>query len=174
MAVAALHDLVLDNPCRVDAKRLKELQAVASVLLTEKLRSRVEVCIKRLEQAGPVKEGWSEMDDEGFRRAAYDMVDWIISYRNSASDYPVRSQVKPGYLFKMLPGTAPAKGEKWTDIAADIDRCIVPGLTHWESKKFFAYFKPSASYPSVLGELLCAGINVMGFSWISSPGKGKQ
>ena len=52
---------------------------------------------------------------------------------------------------------------------SDVDNHIVPGLTNWESPNFFAYFKPHASYPSILGELLTAGLNVMGFSWIASP-----
>ena len=63
---------------------------------------------------------------------------------------------------------APTKGESWGRIMTDLETAIVPGLTHWEaSNKFFAYFKPHSSYPAVLGELLCAGLNVMGFDWIA-------
>lgn len=61
-------------------------------------------------------------------------------------------------------------GDEWTAIMADMDRLIMPGLTHWEaSNRFFAYFKPHSSFPAVLGELMCAGLNVMGFDWVASP-----
>jgi len=109
------------------------------------------------------------MDHDEFRQSAKVLVDWIIDYRKKAPSLPVRSRVEPGYLFKILPTDAPAHGESWDSIMADLDSAIMPGITHWQSPNFFAYFKPHASYPSVLGELLCAGMNVMGFSWISSP-----
>ncbi|GMH84070.1 hypothetical protein TL16_g09807 [Triparma laevis f. inornata] len=71
---------------------------------------------------------------------------------------------------KGLPTSAPTVGEGWQSIMSDLDSKILPGLTHWEaSNRFFAYFKPHASYPAVLGEMLCAGLNVMGFDWIASP-----
>ncbi len=57
-------------------------------------------------------------------------------------------------------------GDNWEDIMQDVNKAIIPGLTHWESPQFFAYFKPHASYESILGELLTAGFNVMGFSWM--------
>lgn len=106
---------------------------------------------------------------EEFRRNAHEMVEWIIKYRKTCSELPVRSTVAPGYLRRLLPAEAPQGGEPWKDIMNDLDRAILPGLTHWESKRFFAYFKPHAAYSSVLGEMLCAGLNVMGFSWIGSP-----
>jgi len=82
----------------------------------------------------------------------------------------VISRVEPNYLRDALPDEAPTTGDSWQDIMSDLDTVIKPGLTHWEaSNRFFAYFKPHASYPAVLGELLCAGINVMGFDWIASP-----
>jgi len=60
----------------------------------------------------------------------------------------------------------PEHAEPWEDIMQDLDRAIVPGLTNWEAnRRFFAYFKPHSSYPAVLGEMLCAGLNVMGFDW---------
>ena len=98
------------------------------------------------------------------------MIDWIIEYRQTNGDSPVRSQVQPGYIAgdsSSFPLRAPVNGEPWSAIRQDIDDVIRPGLTHWESPNFFAYFKPTSSFPSVLGDLLAAGINVMGFSWIS-------
>ena len=80
------------------------------------------------------------------------------------------STVQPNYLRDALPESAPTQGESWQAIMKDLNTLIVPGLTHWESsRKFFAYFKPHSSYPAVLGETLCAGLNVMGFDWIASP-----
>ena len=95
---------------------------------------------------------------------------WIRDYRVKCRDLPVISKVKPDYLRKVLPKDAPIDPEDWSDIVEDMNTKIVPGLTNWEAaNKFFAYFKPHSSYPAVLGELVCAGINVMGFDWIASP-----
>lgn len=98
------------------------------------------------------------------------LLSWISDYRSRCRDLPVISTVEPNYLQKALPNAAPTNPESWQLIMQDIDSKILPGITHWEaSNKFFAYFKPHASYPAVLGELLCAGLNVMGFDWIASP-----
>lgn len=114
-----------------------------------------------------------EDDAEGqdFVTAGSVLLNWIVKYRTEMiSSLPVVSRVEPNYLVKALPSHAPVLPESWISIFADLKRLIVPGLTHWESSaKFFAYFKPHASYPAVLGELLCAGLNVMGFDWIASP-----
>jgi hypothetical protein len=98
------------------------------------------------------------------------LLQWISDYRTKCKELPVISTVEPNYLQKALPLTAPHQPESWQAIMTDLDSKILPGITHWEaSNKFFAYFKPHASYPAVLGELLCAGLNVMGFDWIASP-----
>ena len=99
------------------------------------------------------------------------MLRWIVRYRTEdALTGGVVSRVSPNYLIEALPDAAPEQGEGWAAIMRDLDTLIVPGLTHWEaSNRFFAYFKPHASYPAVMGELLCAGLNVMGFDWIASP-----
>jgi len=106
---------------------------------------------------------------EAFRRNGHALVDWVASYRERCSELPVRSMVSPGYLQELLPAEAPEVGEPWEAIMRDVDRAILPGLTHCESGRFFAYFKAHAAYASVLGELLAAGLNVMGFNWIASP-----
>ena len=99
------------------------------------------------------------------------MLRWIVRYRTEdALTRRVVSSVSPNYLIDALPARAPEHGEDWQTIMRDLDTHIVPGLTHWEaSNRFFGYFKPHASYPAVMGELLCAGLNVMGFDWIASP-----
>jgi aromatic-L-amino-acid decarboxylase len=96
----------------------------------------------------------------------------IVLYRQSLLDRKnerVCSNVKAGALAAALPQCCPEQPESWDNIISDVRKHIIPALTHWESPDFFAYFKPHASVPSVLGEFLCAGFNCMGFSWISSP-----
>jgi hypothetical protein len=116
----------------------------------------------------------SEKDVNGensFQAAGRALLQWIVTYRTKhVKDLPVISKVKPNFLCEKLPASAPETTESWTSIITDLNTAIMPGLTNWESSsKFFAYFKPHASYPAVLGELLCAGLNVMGFDWIASP-----
>lgn len=109
-------------------------------------------------------------DGDDFLQAGGALLQWIVDYRKSCRDLPVISQVPHNYLKDLLPPSAPSSPEPWGAILADLDSKIVPGLTHWEaSNRFFAYFKPHSSYPAVLGEMLCAGLNVMGFDWIASP-----
>jgi Grx4 family monothiol glutaredoxin len=98
-----------------------------------------------------------------FLEAGNQFLEWIVKYREDiVPSLPVISQVEPNYLARALPLESPKTAEPWSAIFSDIDEHIVPGLTHWESSsKFFAYFKPHASYPSVLGEMLCAGLNVI-------------
>ena len=109
------------------------------------------------------------MSTDEFRRYGHQLVDWIADYRSRVEDLPVLSQSKPGELRDALPEKAPDKGESFDDILADIDRLIVPGITHWQSPNFFAYFPSNSSEPAVLGELLSAGLGVQGMIWETSP-----
>ena len=109
------------------------------------------------------------MSADEFRRYGHQLVDWIADYRSRVEDLPVLSQSKPGELRDALPERAPDKGESFDDILADIDRLIVPGITHWQSPNFFAYFPSNSSEPAVLGELLSAGLGVQGMIWETSP-----
>lgn len=93
----------------------------------------------------------------------------VVDYFENITDHSVASQVEPGYLRKLLPAAAPEEGEAWTAIRADIDSKIVPGLTHWQSPNFLAFFPCPASYPSVLGELYSAAFAGACFNWICSP-----
>ena len=105
---------------------------------------------------------------ETFQTAGTHLLDWIINYRKECRDLPVVSTVKHNYLKDILPKEAPENSESWNNIFDDLSTKIVPGLTNWQaSNKFFAYFKPHSSYPAVLAETLCAGLNVMGFDWIA-------
>ncbi len=109
------------------------------------------------------------MTVEEFRRRGHAMIDWIASYQERVEEFPVLSQAKPGELRAALPTEPPSTPESFDDIMADIDKLILPGITHWQSPNFFAYFPCNASGPAILGELLSAGLNVQGMLWATSP-----
>lgn len=110
-----------------------------------------------------------DMSPEEFRRWGYAVVDWLAGYPARAEHLPVLSRSAPGDLRRALPAQAPEDGEPFEAILADVDRLIVPGLTHWQSPNFFAYFPANTSGPSILGELLSAGLGVQGMLWTTSP-----
>lgn len=97
------------------------------------------------------------------------MIDWIAAYMEHVGGFPVRSEVAPGEVFSSLPEAPPETGEPWDAIFEDLDRLVVPGLTHWQSPRFFGYFPACASGPAILGELLSAGLGVQGMLWSTSP-----
>ena len=109
------------------------------------------------------------MKPEEFRRWGHRVVDWIASYLENVESYPVLSRVKPGEIRAQLPASPPDEGEPFDQILADLDRVIMPGITHWQSPNFFAYFPSNASGPSILGEMISAGLGVQGMLWVTSP-----
>ena len=109
------------------------------------------------------------MSNDEFRRAGHEMIDWIADYWERVQDLPVLSPVEPGAIRASLPAAPPTEPEAWADIMSDVDELIMPGITHWQSPNFFAYFPANASPPSVLGELLSAGLGVQGMLWATSP-----
>ncbi|KAH7662307.1 Aromatic-L-amino-acid decarboxylase protein [Dioscorea alata] len=109
------------------------------------------------------------LDPDVFIKESHAVVDFIADYYRGIEQYPVRSQAEPGYLSKLLPDTPPIFSEPIDTILEDIKKDIIPGLTHWQSPNFYAYFQANASTAGFLGEMLCSGFNVVGFSWISSP-----
>jgi aromatic-L-amino-acid decarboxylase len=109
------------------------------------------------------------MNEEAFRRAGVAAVEWVARYWEGLESLPVLSQAEAGALREALPDSAPEEPESFEAILADVDRWIVPGLTHWQSPNFFAFFPANASGPSVLGELLSAGMGVQGMLWATSP-----
>lgn len=109
------------------------------------------------------------MTADEFRRHGRAVVDWIADYMERVESLPVLSQVKPGEIRAALPATAPEQGEPFEAILADVDRLILPGITHWQSPNFFAFFPANTSGPSILGELLSAGLGVQGMLWATSP-----
>ncbi|CAF1337711.1 unnamed protein product [Adineta steineri] len=109
------------------------------------------------------------MDAEEFRQRGKEMVDYIADYLTNIRTRRVFPDVKPGYMRPMIAEEAPEHGEQWDDIFKDIDRVIMPGITHWQSPYMHAYFPALNSYPSLLGDMLANGLNQLGFTWASSP-----
>ena len=110
-----------------------------------------------------------DMSAEEFRRHGHQIINWISDYLTRVEEFPVLAQVEPGELESKLPATAPAHGESMDAILADVDRLVVPALTHWNHPAFFAYFSISSSAPGIFGELLAAAFNVNGMLWRTSP-----
>ncbi|KAF3640790.1 Tyrosine/DOPA decarboxylase 3 [Capsicum annuum] len=109
------------------------------------------------------------LDPEEFRRQGHKIVNFLADYYQNIEQYPVCSQVNPGYLQKLVPNSAPNHPEPLEKILEDVKRDMIPGITHWQSPNFFAYFPSSGSTAGFLGEMLSVGFNVVGFNWISSP-----
>jgi aromatic-L-amino-acid/L-tryptophan decarboxylase len=109
------------------------------------------------------------MGAEEFRQYGYAVVDWIANYYKRIETFPVLAQVSPGEVRSSLPAKAPEQGESFEDILRDFEKLILPGVTHWQSPNFFAYFPCNASGPSILGDLLSAGVGVQGMLWATSP-----
>ena len=109
------------------------------------------------------------MTIEEFRKHAHDLVDWMAAYMENVESYPVKSSVKPGEIFKKIPGTPPSAGESFDDIMKDFEEIIMPGITHWQSPNFFAYFPANTSPPSVLAEMLISTLAAQCMIWETSP-----
>ena len=109
------------------------------------------------------------MDPDEFRERGHAVVDWIADYYKRIESFPVLSQVRPGEIRASLPAQAPQHGEAFETILGDVEKLILPGVTHWQSPNFFAYFSSNASGPSILGELLSSGLGVQGMLWATSP-----
>jgi aromatic-L-amino-acid/L-tryptophan decarboxylase len=104
-----------------------------------------------------------------FREEGKKMIDWIADYYENIEKYPVLSQVKPGEIKDKLPENPPQKGESFDAMMRDLDEIIMPGITHWQSPNFYAYFPSNTSFPSILGDLISSGLGVQGMIWATSP-----
>jgi aromatic-L-amino-acid/L-tryptophan decarboxylase len=109
------------------------------------------------------------MTPDEFRRHGYELINWIADYIEGVGERPVQSGVAPGETRAALPEHPPLKPEQFDAVMADVDRVIMPGVTNWQHPGWFAYFPANNSYPSILGELLSAGLGVQGMSWVTSP-----
>lgn len=109
------------------------------------------------------------MTPEDFRRHGHALIDWIAQYLEGVEQHPVTPAVAPGDVRASLPVHPPSAPEPFAAVLADLDRIVVPGLTHWQHPSFFAYFPSNTSYASILGELASAGLGVNGMLWATSP-----
>src|SRR2546425_4681111 len=122
-----------------------------------------------MEAEGKVAPALGDMDKEDFRRFGHELIDWISDYFDHLEDLPVLAQIEPGDLKAQLPSSPPEQGEPMEQIIADVDRLIVPALTHWSHPSFFAYFATSTSAPGIFGELLSAAFDNKSMLWRTSP-----
>src|SRR5690349_11396914 len=101
------------------------------------------------------------MTPEEFRAAAHKLADWVADYRTRVADLPVRATSKPGDVKRGLPREAPIAPESFDAIVADLDRLIMPGVTHWQHPRFFGYFPSNGSLASVLGDFVSTGLGTL-------------
>ena len=109
------------------------------------------------------------LSSEEFRKHGHALIDWIANYWDRIEDLPVESSVSPGSVRELLPPEAPQKGEPFADLIRDLDEIVMPGITHWQHPSWFSFFPANASPPSVLAELVSAGLGVQGMLWSTSP-----
>lgn len=109
------------------------------------------------------------MTGSQFQEAAIATVNDIEKYYSTLADRPVVPSIEPGYMQKLLPDEAPQQGEEWESIAKDIEGKIMPGVTHWQSPKFMAFFPANSTYPGILGEMWSAALTAPAFNWMCSP-----
>ncbi|HEY2044851.1 MAG TPA: pyridoxal-dependent decarboxylase [Jatrophihabitans sp.] len=109
------------------------------------------------------------MTSDEFRRHGREVIDWIADYYERIESFPVLSQAVPGQVRAGLPADPPARAEGFDGVLDDLDRVILPGITHWQHPSFFAFFPANASGPAILGDLLASGLGVQGMLWATSP-----
>ena len=107
------------------------------------------------------------MDSKEFRVRAKEMIDIVADYLDGIENRRVLPEIQPGYLHKLIPAEAPQEPEKWNDLIADIERVVMPGITHWHSPHFHAYFPTANSYPAICADILSDAIASIGFTWVN-------
>lgn len=109
------------------------------------------------------------MNPSEFRKAGYAAVDWVADYMEGLAEIPVISRIEPGEIRAKLPAAPPGSPEAFGDMLADLNELILPGVTHWQSPNFFAFFPANATGPAILGDLISSGLGVQGMLWATSP-----
>jgi len=106
---------------------------------------------------------------EDFRKHGHELIDMIAEYLEGVGEHRIVPDIEPGDVRAMLPEHPPSEPESWDAVMADVQQVVVPTITHWQHPNWFAYFPSNSTYPSILGELLSAGLGVQGMSWVTSP-----
>ena len=109
------------------------------------------------------------MDAEEFRKAGHEFIDWMADYLEGIENYPVKPDIEPGDIYQQLPAEAPEQAESMDAIFSDFKEIILPGMTHWQSPSFHAYFPGNNSKPSILAEMLTATMGAQCMVWATSP-----
>ena len=109
------------------------------------------------------------MTPDEFRKHAHELVEWMANYMEKVEEYPVKSSVKPGKIFDKLPERPPSLPESFESFFKDFEEIIMPGITHWQSPNFFAYFPANTSPPSILAEMLTSTLASQCMIWETSP-----
>jgi aromatic-L-amino-acid/L-tryptophan decarboxylase len=109
------------------------------------------------------------MNTDEFRQYGHQLIDWLADYREKLEGYPVMSNLQPGDIRNTLPSSPPVQGETMSQVIADLERIIMPGITHWNHPSFFAYFPTNAGLTSVLADIVSTGLGVQGMNWQTSP-----
>ena len=109
------------------------------------------------------------MDSEDFRKWSRRAADWGADYRSTVRDLPVRPRVEPGEIAALIAPSAPEDPEPMEKIFADFERDIMPGMTHWQHPRFFAYFPANAAPVSVVAEYLVSAMAAQCMLWLTSP-----
>jgi len=109
------------------------------------------------------------MTIDEFKNNGYKVIDWIADYYKNMDSFPVLSQAAPGDIRELLPDHPPEDGETFEAVLADMNEKILPGITHWQSPNFFAFFPCNSTGPAILGDMLSTGLGVQGMLWATSP-----
>jgi aromatic-L-amino-acid decarboxylase len=128
----------------------------------------------KIEERRPPEKPWRDrppgpMGTPEWRQRGKDMVEYIAEYMDTIGKRRVTPNIEPGYLKPLLPESAPFKPEKWDQIMEDVEKYIMPGVTHWQHPRFHAYFPAGNAYPSILADMLSDAVGCIGFSWAASP-----
>jgi aromatic-L-amino-acid decarboxylase len=114
-------------------------------------------------------DAFHHMTPDEFRRHGHDVVEWVAAYMERVGELPIASTVQPGDIRALLPDAAPEDPEPFAALLRDLDDVVLPGITHWQAPGWFAYFPANASGPSILAELVAAGLGAQGMLWATSP-----
>jgi len=109
------------------------------------------------------------MKTDDFRKHANEVVEWMASYMERVEEFPVKSQTTPGEIFSKIPDKAPLKSEPFEQLMKDLDTIIMPGISHWQSPNFYAYFPANVSPPSILAEMIISTLGAQCMIWETSP-----